>query len=152
MRDASPNAIEAFRPERDRERLREIYLDSRRTAFHWMKADAFALDDFERDTAGEAILVADVSGRVTGFSSTWTAERFLHHLYLDPTARGHGHGSRLLAATIERFGTPMRLKCLTRNAPALRFYLARGFRAVGRGTGDDGDFLELEYRHAKPAG
>ena len=41
------------------ERLREIYLESRKVAYHWLPPEQFRLEDFEPDTEGEEILVGE---------------------------------------------------------------------------------------------
>ena len=134
--------VREFR-EHDRKRLREIYVASRRLAFPWMDPARFVTADFETDTDGELILVAQIDETVIGFSSSWMPERFIHHLYLEDAFVGKGYGSRLLDATVERVGKPTRLKCLHRNVNAMRFYLKQGWSISAKGQCDDGEFLEL---------
>jgi len=137
--------VRTYERARDRDALSSIYLESRTAAFHWLPSSAFGLDDFERDTEGETILVLETGKQPLAFSSSWVPERFLHHLYVAPTAIGSGCGSLLLNETIRRFGTPFRLKCLSRNGSALAFYRKRGWTVIGRGEADEGAYLELEY-------
>jgi len=138
-------AIREYRPA-DAARLSEIYLGSRKATFSWLNTALFELSDFHRDTRGEHIRVAELSKTVIGFSGCWLAERFIHHLYLDPTHTGMGAGGALLDATVELVGQPVRLKCLTQNRRALRFYLSRGWNVVNGGKTENGQYYELELR------
>lgn len=45
--------------ENDRLLLREIYLDTRRQAFDWLDTSVMRVDDFDRDTEGGLIWVAE---------------------------------------------------------------------------------------------
>ncbi|WP_338150439.1 hypothetical protein [Priestia flexa] len=51
--------------------MRFIYLESRSHHFHWMKAEAFQLEDFDRDMVGEHLLVAELDDKVVGFVSLY---------------------------------------------------------------------------------
>lgn len=44
--------------ESDRPFLRTLYLASRQAAFSWLDEERFRLEDFDRSTLGETILVA----------------------------------------------------------------------------------------------
>jgi hypothetical protein len=50
--------VRPFR-EGDRPRLREIFLASRRMAFHWLMHKRYALDDFDAAIEGEEVWVAE---------------------------------------------------------------------------------------------
>lgn len=122
----------------DHAALAHLYLASRRHAFHWLPADACALADFEAATAGEEILVAERAGEPLGFASVWLPDSFLHHLFVAPGHLRQGIGRALLDACATLPGGCTTLKCLVRNAEALRFYAAQGWRAEAEGgTGDD---------------
>jgi ribosomal protein S18 acetylase RimI-like enzyme len=102
------------------------------------------LDDFDRETAGELVLVAHNQHRAIGFISVWTPDNFIHHLHVDPAFQRQGVGSELLGALPGWPATRFRLKCLAENEPALAFYAANGFTQIGeRGSGPD-RFLLLE--------
>jgi|GEM_PF-4067713 hypothetical protein len=45
--------------EMDRPELQHIYLRSRQQTFYWLNTALFVLTDFDKDTAGEEILVAE---------------------------------------------------------------------------------------------
>ncbi len=125
---------------RDLPALRELFLRSRRETFTWQPCHLFQLADFDAQTEGERILVADVDGDLAGFLSVWEPDAFIHHLYVDRAFLRRGIARTLLNTLTGRH----RLKCLVRNEGALRFYDAMGFVEVGRGTSDDGDFVLLE--------
>ena len=129
--------------DRHREPLARIYLDSRTRTFSWLDTTTYQLSDFERDTDGESILVLEDLA-ILGFSSVWESDRFLHHLYVEPSKIGNSLGSQLLDSTIQRFGLPMRLKCLSQNHRALRFYSSRGWKTIRESLGVDGYYFEME--------
>ncbi|WP_426334856.1 N-acetyltransferase family protein [Paenibacillus silvae] len=110
--------------------LRKIYLDSRRESFHWANADEMSLDDFDRDTSEEQILLAEEDGQVLGFASLYVPDRFIHNLFVDPTAAGKGAGKLLLQQSVEELGTPVTLKCVSDNHKALGFYKKQGWQPV----------------------
>ena len=132
----------------DRPALRALFLQARRATFHWRAADDFQPGDFDEQTRGERVLVAeDEAGAVTGFVSVWEPDSFVHHLYVAPDRQRQGIGQALLRAA----GWPqvaLRLKCLTRNESALAFYRAHGFVETDAGLAEDGDYLLLESRQA----
>ncbi|MDI4643708.1 GNAT family N-acetyltransferase [Cohnella hashimotonis] len=114
----------------DYPRLRQIYLDARRESFHWAHADEMTLDDFDRDTSEEQIVLAEENAQVLGFASLYVPNRFIHNLFVHPTASGKGVGGLLLKSAVAELGTPVTLKCVSENHKALRFYKNRGWKAV----------------------
>ncbi len=137
--------IREYRPE-DTRRLAHIYLESRIHAFDWLDPNRFSYSDFERDTEGEALLIAERGNRIIGFSSSWVAENFIHHLYLDPASLGRGIGSLLLDATVKMLGRPVRLKAQVKNPNAMWFYRKHGWMEFDRGATDWGEYIELILR------
>ncbi|WP_053844820.1 GNAT family N-acetyltransferase [Paracidovorax avenae] len=125
--------------------LRELFLRTRRETFVWQATEAFALDDFDAQTRGELLLVAESgAGELSGFVSVWEPTRFVHHLFVATGHLRNGVGSALLSALP---GWPLRryqLKCLRRNQAALAFYRTVGFSEAGSGSGQEGDYLLLE--------
>lgn len=124
--------------------LRALFLASRRATFVWQPAGAFRLADFDTQTEGERLRVAEVGGRLAGFVSVWEPDRFIHHLHVHRSHHRGGVGRALLHALPGWPATRYRLKCLRANAPALAFYAACGFVEIGAGSADDGEYLLLE--------
>jgi ribosomal protein S18 acetylase RimI-like enzyme len=143
-RASMPMNIREYQEE-DLGALRSIYFRSRSAAFHWLAGRRYEVLDFDRDTQGELVLIAEAHGKIVGFSSSWLPDRFVHNLYVDPAHIGEGIGGRILEATIGAIGVPARLKCLSRNERALRFYRSQGWYVVGCGSSEDGDFFEMEF-------
>lgn len=129
--------------EADRPPLRDLYRRSRIHAFAWEDPAGFADDDFDRHTAGERVLVAEVDGAVVGFASLWEPETFVHCLYVDPVALGRGIGSALLDALLAGAAMAPTLKCRRRNHAALGFYRARGWTIASGGDDTHGGFYLL---------
>ena len=59
---------------------------------------------------------------------------WVDHLYVQPDCQREGLGNALLAIPMKN-NAPLRLWVFQRNAAAIRFYLARGFREVERTEG-----------------
>lgn len=70
--------------ERDRDGLRDLYIEYRRSAFSWLDSESLNLSDLDRDTEGEEIWVAEIEGSVVGFVSVFEAESFIHNLFVRP--------------------------------------------------------------------
>lgn len=102
------------------------------------------LSDFDRDTAGEAIWVAERDGSVVGFVSVDEAANFVHNLFVLTKWLGQGFGSQLLATSLASIGRPARLKCVVENSRAISFYQAKGWRKVGEGVSEDGKYHVFE--------
>ena len=136
----------------DRPALRELFLQARKATFTWLAADTFQLDDYDGQTRGERVLLAeDTDGRIAGFVALWEPERFVHHLYLAADQQRKGIGRALLQA-LGWPELPLQLKCLCRNEAALAFYSRLGFAGIGRGQGADGEYLLLASRSPPPSG
>ncbi|OMG73115.1 GNAT family N-acetyltransferase [Burkholderia ubonensis] len=125
--------------------MRELFLRSRRETFVWQPGDPFQLADFDAQTEGERLLVAeDDGGRLAGFVSVWEPDHFVHHLYVDRSHHRRGVGRALLRALPGWPAMRYRLKCLRVNAAALAFYRASRFIEIGVGASEDGEYLLLE--------
>jgi len=130
--------------EADRDRLRRIYLDSRRATFHWLDTSAYKAEDFDTDTLGEKILVAvNDRNEAIGFVSVWVADNFIHNLFVIPGLERQGIGKLLLDAAVSLFTLPVTLKCLTRNDNAVSFYKANGWRIKSKAAGEHGDYYMM---------
>lgn len=125
--------------------LRQIYLASRSAAFTWADPASLQLDDFDHDTRDERILVTEINGQLIGFISIYMPDDFIHLLFVDPTAAGHGAGQALLKAALKITGRPVRLKCVSANAHALTFYARNGWVRTTE-IMDAVPYWNLEYR------
>lgn len=132
----------------DKPRLAEIFLVARRHAFPWILPSRFKLNDFKRETEGEAIIVAEWDGRIAGFASVWEPDGFVHHLYVDPKMHRRGIGRALIAGLVEISDKPLELKCQTNNKPAMAFYRRLGFQTADSGVSDMGPWI----RYRAPSG
>ncbi len=109
------------------------------TIARWHNPEALS-----RDIGGPAFLVAETDGALAGTALASEAPAGtvnLHRLYVDPAFQGQRIGARLLAAVTRRFpqAAEIRLEVEPRNAPAIAFYAAQGFRAVDRTASCGGD-------------
>lgn len=120
----------------DLEQLRELYLAARRASFHWISPESLQLEDFDRDTQAEPILVAVEGGSIVGFVSWWPPADFIHNLFVAPGRQRQGVGRELLAAALQQIGRPATLKCSMPNAAALAFYQRLGWVVAGEGETD----------------
>jgi len=131
--------------ESDRVDLREIYLRSRLRAFGWIDGSSFRLDDFDKSTEGETIWVALRDAKLVGFVSVWTAENFLHNLFVHPDELGQGIGSLLLRESLNNIGRPAVLKCDLQNTAARDFYLSKEWVIDSQGDGPKGRYLLMHF-------
>ncbi|GGG64627.1 GNAT family N-acetyltransferase [Paenibacillus radicis (ex Gao et al. 2016)] len=110
--------------------LRKIYLESRQQNFHWVNRSEMASEDFDRDTVEEQIIVAEDNSRIVGFSSLYLPENFIHNLFVHPSYTSKGVGGKLLHHALETMNKPIRLKCISENDRALKFYDNNGGKKV----------------------
>ena len=113
--------------------LRELFLHSRRETFVWVPAGAFQPADFDAQTEGERLRVAeDGSGRLAGFVSVWEPDHFIHHLHVSWPHHRSGVGRALLdRALADAKKAGHRLVILVGDEP---YYSRVGFKAVAKGT------------------
>jgi len=116
--------------EQDYPALRAIFLESRRQSFHWANREEMALADFDKQTVDEYIIVAEENNELIGFASLYLPENFIHHLFVHPDFFDRGAGGHLLQASFEKMGKPMRLKCVSANERAMKFYEHKGWKKV----------------------
>jgi ribosomal protein S18 acetylase RimI-like enzyme len=135
---------------KDSAALARIFVESRLEAFYWQNPARFRLEDFEKETAGEAVFVAeDGSGTILGFVSVWEPERFVHHLYIAPGQQRRGIGKRLLDSLSSWLPLPYQLKCKVKNEAACAFYRKNGWVETDRVPDEQGEYLVLEFHGSK---
>ncbi|MEI6665834.1 MAG: GNAT family N-acetyltransferase [Chloroflexota bacterium] len=109
------------------------------------------------DSDRSAMFVADSGSRLDGLLGTYldaAGNAELYSMWVDPTARRHGLGRRLIAANVEwarEHGFDQLLLWVTEgNEPAVGLYLAVGFEFTGESTTHPTHegFRELEMRLA----
>lgn len=110
--------------------LRKIYLESRRKNFHWADIEKMTLEDFDKDTVEEYIILVEENNHILGFASLYLPENFIHNLFVHPDFFGKGVGGALLDASIEKMNKPLRLKCVSENNKAMKFYESKGWKKV----------------------
>lgn len=110
--------------------LRAFYYRVRVEAFTWLNVSAYTLDDFDNDTKGEEIFVAEIDGQISGFISMYVPENFIHCLFIDSKYQRQGIGHALLEFAKGHLKRPMQLKCLSRNKKALAFYKKEGWKNI----------------------
>jgi GNAT superfamily N-acetyltransferase len=131
--------------ESDLKALRNLYLRVRRSNFLWLKDAALNSRSFDKDTAGEHILVAKIEDEVVGFVSGWLPDNFIHHLFIENSYQNKGIGRLLLTSMIAELNSPVTLKCIKRNSSAVRFYVRNGWLAKSEGVADEGEYILFEY-------
>jgi ribosomal protein S18 acetylase RimI-like enzyme len=109
-----------------------------------MDTSQYALEDFDKETEGEHILVALDDEIPVGFISLWLPDHFIHHLYISHTHTRKGIGRLLIEQTLTSIKKPVTLKCLIQNESAISFYIALGFREIGRGISGNDAFIHFK--------
>ncbi|MCR8656872.1 GNAT family N-acetyltransferase [Paenibacillus endoradicis] len=110
--------------------LRRIYLESRRKSFYWADIEEMTLEDFEKHTVEEYIILAEEDAKILGFASLYLPDNFIHNLFVHPDFSGKGVGGQLINASIEKMNKPIRLKCVSENQKAMKFYENNGWKKV----------------------
>nr|WP_272509797.1 GNAT family N-acetyltransferase [Paenibacillus chitinolyticus] len=105
-------------------------MESRRKSFHWADIEAMTLDDFDKHTEGEHIFLVEENNQILGFASLYLPDNFIHNLFVHPDFSGKGAGGLLLQASIEKMEKPIRLKCVSKNHAATKFYESKGWKKV----------------------
>lgn len=116
--------------ELDYPKLRNVYLQSRRKTFFWENTEDMILEDFDEHTVGEYIIVAEENNNILGFASLYLPDNFIHNLFVHPDFLGKGVGGQLLNASIEKMNRPLKLKCVSKNQKAMKFYERNGWKKV----------------------
>lgn len=140
----SKNCIRLYE-EADRPFLRTLYLASRKDTWIWMDTKDLQLEDFDRATIGETVIVAVRDGTLIGFASIFTQENFLHNLFVAPEFKGTGVGSALLHASEALFTGKGSLKCLIKSENSVAFYLAKGWEIISEGESPKGDYYLFHF-------
>lgn len=109
----------------DRQAVAAIYLRDRELYFPWVAKPNLA--DFDHDSNGEALFVAEVNGRVAGFASLIRVMDFVHLLFVAPEFRRQGVGHALIKRMRQEAIGSLTLKCVIDNEAALKFYAGEGF-------------------------
>ncbi|WP_442511475.1 GNAT family N-acetyltransferase [Novipirellula sp. SH528] len=124
---------------------KRIY-DSAIQGADWLPKGSRTKPDFVSATEGEDIFVSVNANRdVTGFISVWSADSFIHHLYVDPSFRRMGVGTALLASLDAWLPRPWTLKCVSANDHAMAFYKSLGWVAESTGNGPEGEYHLMRY-------
>ncbi|MEW6119144.1 MAG: GNAT family N-acetyltransferase [Pseudomonadota bacterium] len=126
--------------ESDRPALQKLYVASRAAAFPWLASSEFQLEDFDRDTREERVIVAFLGVIPVGFASVWEPDSFLHNLFVHPDFLRRGIGRALVERSMSYFKGPATLKCLLGNSSAHAFYLHLGWHVTGYGESSDGRY------------
>jgi len=125
-----------YRPVREELSIRLVE-ERVKPPFH--KTYAFQPADPTERQSWDCAAIAEDEGRLAGFMAaqyvSWNRRVALWHLYVMPSYRGLGVGTRLLAA-LDAFARSTRARCLwleTQNVnyPAIQFYRRRGFTCCG---------------------
>lgn len=125
----------------DFEELRVIFLEERKRNFVWMDSDDIRIEDFDKSTEGELILVAFIKDEIIGFASVWEEDKFIHNLFVKSSFKRRGAGKALIKECKNNVGLPLTLKCVQENKSALGFYLNEGFEIVEKVEGKEPYYL-----------
>ncbi len=125
-----------------------LYERVRCESFPWESPAPCSAAAFAATFAGEAWTLAWAGVALAGLASVFTAECFVHGLYVAPAFQGQGIGRPLLAAGLAGTSGAARLKCNVGNGVARRFYERLGWREVARSGCRPGDWIL--YMHPRP--
>lgn len=124
----------------DKKYLALLFYQIQQKEFSWIDKNTLSLTDFEHSTEGERIFVAEVNGKIAGFISVWTPDKFIHNLFVVKNFRHLHIGQALIEKVLLTFGKPLTLKCIAQNKTALQFYLSHGWIIQEDGICDEGTY------------
>lgn len=131
--------------ESDYPELRLVYLESRRKSFHWANIEEMTLEDFDKVTSEEYVILVEEDGEILGFVSLYLPDNFIHNLFVHPEFSGRGVGGQLLNVSIEKMNKPLRLKCVSKNQKAMSFYQNRGWKKIIEEGRAGEEYWVMEY-------
>ena len=111
-----------------------IYQKVLRETFTWLPACRHNAQAFLHDARQEDVYVAVEDHQIVGTAALFTADSFIHSLYV--ARRGRGIGKALLDHLAREAPGALSLKCQMVNTGARAFYVREGF--VELDQGDDG--------------
>jgi len=129
-------AIRRMRPD-ELDACADLYDRVVRATFTWFPDLGEQRAKFRQETAEEEVYVALSGDRLLGLAAFYRPDNFLHSLYVDHAAHGHGVGSALMAHIEAVADGPIAFKVQTRNTSARRFYARKGFKVVEEGRDSD---------------
>ena len=124
----------------------EVY-NRARTAAACFSSNNASRQDFSRLTANEEVMVATAGEALVGFISTWVPEKFVHHLYVEPTYHRRGVANALIKICVARHGLPLSLKSLVANTNACKYYESNLWVVEASGQGIEGAYNHYWLRN-----
>ena len=129
---------------KDAEAVARLFREVRRACLPYLPALHTPDEDrrvFRERVFAECQVWVGGSGTIDGFIAF--REGWVDHLYVRPDRHGHGVGTALLGQAMRTY-SPLRLWVFQRNAMAIGFYSARGFREIERTDGSRNEERELD--------
>jgi ribosomal protein S18 acetylase RimI-like enzyme len=142
MDNISTRALKVISTSTELPTLLDIFNSARAGAGCFSRLNA-NLSEFTAQLEGEEIYLAECDRQIVGFVGVWSAENFIHHLYVAPQFQFRGIGRMLLDLCQQTYGLPLSLKCEMGNAHAIGFYLRGGWVEGESGLGRDGPWVKL---------
>lgn len=105
-------------------------------AFPWRPTGYHSAAEFLGFAAHEEVWIAEQAGAVLALLSFYRPGDFIHALYVDWPAQGHGIGRALVETVAATAAGPVALKVSEPSAGARTFYARLGFAEAGRGVED----------------
>lgn len=123
-----------IRPVRRRElkACAALYDRGSRATFTWLEFGDLR-PKFLQETAEEEVYVAVDGARILGLAAFYRPDSFLHSLYVDADAQGHGVGLALLKHIDAISPGPVSLKVQQLNHRGRAFYAREGFKVLEKG-------------------
>ena len=110
--------------------LEILFLLTRIKTFPERPEHEFQIGDYQKSTADDEVWVMEEANKIIGFVSTYSADNFIHNLFIHPIHQKCGNGTQLLKVAEKNLGRPMTLKIAMDNLKESGFYEKHGWHKV----------------------
>lgn len=114
----------------DIQQLEILFQFIRQKTFISRPKNEFQIGDYQKSTADDEVWVMEENAVIIGFVSTYSADNFVHNLFIHPAHQRCGKGTQLLQTAEKNLKRPMTLKIAIDNLKVCGFYEKYGWYQV----------------------
>ena len=111
----------------DIQQLEILFQFTRQETFASRPNNEFQIGDYQKSTADDEVWVMEENTAIIGFVSVYSADNFIHNLFIHPSHQRCGKGTQLLQIAEKNLERPMTLKVAMDNLRVCSFYEKHGW-------------------------